>query len=394
MSGNHRTKTTNRLKAVPTTRGPKPKKPYPDFPLFPHATGRWAKKIRGKFRYFGPWNNPDGALDLYLDQRDDLYAGREPRHPSDTRPSIREMCNQFRTAKDRLCTAGEITRRTRDDYGASCDRIIAAFGKETSIDDLRPADFDKFRAKLAETLGPVSLANEIGRIRVVFKFAFDHGLAESPVRYGQSFRKPSAKTLRLERAKKGPRMFAAQDIHALLKAANPTLKAMIHLAVNCGLGNHDVGRLAWKHLDLKTRWLDFPRPKTGIPRRAKLWPETIKAIQALSTAARSADPEGSVFRTRTGNPWSSQTALSHEFAKLLDETGLKRPGLGFYALRHTFETIAGSSRDQVAVDAIMGHAPRAGDMSAVYREGIEDERLEAVAAHVKKWLLKLAVVSG
>ena len=110
---------------------------------------------------------------------------------------------------------------------------------------------------------------------------------------------------------------------------------------------------------------------------------------------------GLAIITRKGNPWvtsevvkSSEQegavtvrfddAISKETAKLLKSLGLNRPGLNFYALRHTCETIGGESRDQAAVDHIMGHARD--DMASVYRERISDDRLRAVTECVRAWL--------
>jgi integrase len=139
-------------------------------------------------------------------------------------------------------------------------------------------------------------------------------------------------------------------------------------------------------LDQDAGWLDFPRPKAGIPRRCPLWPETVAAIrEALASRPEPKDPAGAglVFVTKYGGPWV-QTAVTHEMTKLLRELGINGHR-NFYALRHTFRAIADRAKDQPACDAIiMGHARD--DMASVYREGIEDERLLAVAEHVRAWL--------
>jgi integrase len=135
--------------------------------------------------------------------------------------------------------------------------------------------------------------------------------------------------------------------------------------------------------------LNFPRPKTGINRRCSLWPETVEALrEALGRRPEPKDGRHAdlVFVTKYGGPWFTNTPsnpLSHEMRKLLDALGVNGHR-NFYALRHTFETIGGEAKDQVAVDAIMGHARD--DMASVYRERVSDARLKAVTDHVRKWL--------
>ena len=78
-------------------------KPRPDFPLFPHATRRWAKKVRGKLVYFGKTtDDPQGekALNQWLDQKDELLAGRTPR--TGVGATVEDICNQFLAHKEEL----------------------------------------------------------------------------------------------------------------------------------------------------------------------------------------------------------------------------------------------------------------------------------------------------
>ena len=389
----------------------KPEKPYQGFPLFSHPSGMWAKKIRGSLVYFTSWRiDPDGSLALEKFNREwpFLKDGKTP-PPMDTGDGVdvRILCNKFVEVKQNLVLNDELSQRSFRDYYKTCKNVLDYFGKNRRVDDLRPDDFGGFRVALSKRFGVNSLKNEINRVRILFKFGHDQRLIENPINYGQSFNRPSAKVLRKDRNEVGAKLFEREEVLAILESADPVMKAMFLLAVNCGFGNTDVASLPEKSVDLELGWIEFPRPKTGIERRCPLWPETISALEeALTKRPNPADDSGKglCFLTRFGLPWVRITpkketdpedtgpeirvpidSISGEFAKILRKLKINgRRGLGFYTGRHTFETIGGESKDQVAVNGIMGHVDSS--MAGVYRHRISDERLIAVTNVIREWL--------
>ena len=383
----------------------KPAKPRPDFPLYPHAVGKWAKTIRGRTHYFGTWDDPEGALRAYLDQKDDLYAGRTPSSKGGL--ILADLCNAFVKSKQVDLDAGRLSPRTFVDYDRACRRLVDSLGRNRRVLELGPQDFERLYAGISRQYGISTLGREITVTRSVFRYAFESDLIERPVKFGPRFRGPSKQDKRKAKAEQsnGKKLFTAEEIRLLIYVADPQLRAMIYLGVNGGMGNTDCASLPMSAPDLTGGWLNFPRPKTGVDRRIPLWPETVEALRAaIAHRRKPADPadDGIVFITKYGQRWvrfemneekqrgkrrfrsRNLNALASAFGKLLDEVNLRRPGIGFYALRHTFETIAGGSKDQVAVDAIMGHCHPS--MAAEYRHGIEDSRQRAVVDFVRNWL--------
>jgi integrase len=368
----------------------KPSKPYPEYPLTAHPAGYWCKKIRGKLHYFGPWEDPDGALAEYNRQKEDLHAGRKPREATEG-TTVKELCNRFLNAKQALVNTGELSPQTWDDYKRATDEIISTLGKGRLVSDLDPEDFATLRNRMAKKWGPHRLGTTIQCVRCCFKFGYDVGAIDRPVRYGPGFKRPSKKTLRIHRAAQGRKLFTPEEVRNLIDAAGVQLRAMILLAINAGFGNADCAQLPMSALDLDGAVIDYPRPKTGIPRRCPLWPETVEALREVLASRKEPKDEahaGLVFITSRRLSWfkdSGDNPITKETVKLLAKLGINgRKGLGFYSLRHTFRTVADEAKDQPAADHIMGH--EVAHMSSVYRERISDERLRGVADLVRRWL--------
>ena len=410
-----------------------PEKPYDGFELFPHQTGRWAKKIRGQIRFYGRWGRSVAGQIVMVD--DVPASAREakiefdrcwPYHSEgkeaptiDEGLTVRELANRFIQQKRRDLQSDDLSGQCFEDYFRTCKLLVRFLGKQRVVDHMQPPDFARLRRKLAKDCNVVTLRNRINRSRVVFNFAFDERLIAKPVTYGQSFGKPAARLLRKSKNESGPNLFHRDEVLMILDALNgkpvtvphadtpvemkadPVMKAMVLLGLNGGMGNTDVSNVPLAAIDLETGWVDFARVKTEVQRRIPLWPETIAAVKS-AIAARPKPKTTSVadlaFLTNRGTqfvrvqPHKTQkhrhtviNGVLRRFSEVMTllQVG-QRPRIGFYTLRHNFETIGGGAKDQIATSSIMGHCDDS--MASNYREGIDDERLKAVTDHVRTWL--------
>lgn len=351
----------------------KPHKPYPDFPLTANGNGQWSKKILGKVHYFGVWEDWQAALNKYLEERDYLYAGQAP--PSEG-TTLATVLNAFDDDKKALLDAGRIAERTYKEYVAVCD-VIATLGKTRPVESVTPQVLRELSHKLSigkrgRPVSPVTHKRLLTFARMVFKFAND--IRGCNIAYSQAMKPPEKKLIRERRAEIGERMFSADQIRTILAQADPHLKAMIYLGINCGFGPKDCITLPTNRI--QGGYHEFARRKTGVTRRCPLWPETQEAIAAIA--------KGELVLN--GRVWTRHV-IARQFKKLCESCGIYKAGVTTpYSLRRTFETVAKNANvNQSVIDKIMGHERP--DMSEVYNQKVFDSQLRQCVNYVRDWLL-------
>jgi integrase len=354
--------------------------------LFRRSDGRWTKKIRGRQVYFGRGDYAS-ALAKYEEMKDDLFGAVDLEPEGLT---VNSLSKKFLTTKLSLLDSGDLSRHTIKWYSIVCKMLCNRFGRSTPVAELRADHFEKLRTWMARRWSPVRVGNMINGTRCVFSFAVQNGLMDKLPIYGVGFARPSRKRLRKHRREKPAKMFEPSELRALIAKADPAMKAMIFLGLNCGFGNNDVALLPMSAVDLVGQWINYPRPKTEVDRFVPLWPETVAALEDW-LAVRPKPSAGNVdrvFVTPTGNAWdNADNPVSRKFAMLMKRCKVAAGRGSFYTLRHVFETIGGESCDQVGVDNIMGHAD--GSMAGHYRETISEKRLRRVTEFVRRWLFEM-----
>ena len=358
--------------------GVKPDKPYPEFPLYAHASGKWAKKIEGRIVYFGRWEDPDGALKAF-----ELSKLTKPIASVPMGLTVEIACNVFLTARKKSVAEKTLSERSYQDYKRTLRRFADVMGRDRVIENLQPKDFLAYKTKFASTNNPVSVGNEITRVKSCLKWLVKSKYCKD-IEVGPDFRKPSALAARRHKREMGLKLFDPAQILSILDESGLRMRAMIFLGINCGYHNSDIETLKLQSIQVavKTGLIEHTREKTEVERGCPLWPETIEAL-TIWIDRRPATKSNLAFVLVDGRPLSTTNAdVAKRFRAVRDMAGIGEGGFSWF--RKTFATYASECGDQVAVNFIMGHVDQT--TPGIYRQLVRDKRLQKVVDTVRNWL--------
>jgi integrase len=299
--------------------------------------------------------------------------------------SVGELFKLYLAQRRLDVLSNSISRVMYGDYNRELTKFVGVIKTDTSVAALKPEHFARYVAIVGETRKLKARARKRMFALIKAMFAWGAGNGHCPLpNFGTAFNAPTTtiQAIRVEKARAGlidhsARIVTGAEVDKLVAVLPPNLAAMTLLGVNTGMGPADIGRLRWRHIDLATGRLNYPRHKTGNARVGYLWKRTREALEGLKKLKHTAaaievqGQEALVFITRKRQPYYSETDIVEDgviAGSEGDERNQRSPSAGrrrlwaltgvtFYRLRHTFKTLGKRAKDTDALDLCMGHTP-------------------------------------
>ena len=207
------------------------------FPLTLHPTGQYCKKINGKLYYFG--SDKNHALEKYLSQASYLHGNKEhTQKKPDGEMMLKELCDLYLQYQHLKVQANALTARHHNEQIASLNKFMSFLGQSRKIDEISTLDLQSYRRKLQKAYSTAHRMNlHISIMKAMFHWAKKNDVLDSVPNIDAVSRGKIVYKQRL--------VFASDDIHRLLDAADVQMRAMIWLGLNCGFGCTDCAELKW-----------------------------------------------------------------------------------------------------------------------------------------------------
>ncbi len=175
---------------------------------------------------------------------------------------------------------------TKDEV-SRCRRFWVEFARIVGIKTIRELTHEhveQYEAQVAALgLAAKSVKHRYTRVRTVVAYAMKRGKGSDDCRRALD----TLAMLEVENVNTlDPHPITPNDfwkIHAAAEnAGDKVFAALMLFAVNAALYSSEVGAVRWDDIDLERGEFSTRRSKTRVPRVSVLWPETVKALKALS----------------------------------------------------------------------------------------------------------------
>jgi integrase len=218
------------------------------------------------------------------------------------------------------------------------------------------------RSKVGAGLSPRTANATITPLSAMLTDAMDAGLIQSnPCRQPRRARHGSSrrKALLAEVTAEKPKHLEPTEARALLTATPAEYQDIVLAALTTGFRRGELLGLKWEDI----RWADDRielrrqlQRREEVPPKYRSYREVVLYSGLRVALAKRRQAEGYVFLSPSGEPWDDAGPERAFLRDAYKRAGLRRPGVLWHALRHTYASMlaAGGVREDV-VAVLMGH---------------------------------------